>query len=437
MQRRLTTLSLASVTATVLLTSGCISGSGGSPGADGAATTAAPGEKVALTFSSYAFQDLTVKATQNIVDTWNAANPDIHVDYQKVDPNSVHDKLVTQFAGNQAPDIIHDESADIAGFSSQGFLADLTPLLPADLKSDVPASVWKTTTFNGKITGVPTIAQVYNVFANTDVLQKAGIPLPTTAAPWTWDDLAVNAKKLTTGGDVYGFAWGLKSPTAGLMSSGLSYDGTFFSGDESKPSIDVGAKEMEVPTRVKKMLDDKVMAPNSISLSGTDVLPGFFGGKYGLVMAGNYVEAQIEAKAPAGFSWTMLPLLKGTSQNQAAGPQTLSIARQSKHPAEAMKFIAYFMKADNLAKVAEGDALIPVTTSASAIVKKDLAGKHGWDNILGASANLVDSPWNKATKFPQWKSETATPAYQEYLAGKIDAAALQQRLKDGWTKISG
>ena len=160
------------------------------------------------------------------------------------------------------------------------------------------------------------------------------------------------------------------------------------------------------------------------------------GGKYGLVMAGNYVAAQIDSKAPAGFNWTMLPLLKGTSQNQAASPQTLSIARQSKHPAEAMKFIAYYMKAENLAKLAEGDALIPVSTSAAAIVKKDLAGKHGWDAILAASANLVDSPWNKATKFPQWKSETATPAYQEFLAGKIDSAALQQRLTDGWTKIN-
>ena len=62
--------------------------------------------------------------------------------------------------------------------------------------------------------------------------------------------------------------------------------------------------------------------------------------------------------------------------------------------------------------------------------------KDGWDAILGSSANLVDSPWNKATKFPQWKSETATPAYQEFLAGKIDSATLQKRLTDGWTKIN-
>jgi len=419
-----------------MLTSGCISGSS-SPSAGGGQTTAAPGEKVNLSFSSYAFQDPTVKATQAIVDSWNAANPNVHVDYQKVDPNSVHDKLVTQFAGNSAPDIIHDESADIAGFSRQGYLADLTPLLPADVKSDVPDSVWKSVSIDGKVAGVPTIAQVYNVFANTDALKKAGINPPTADAPWTWDDLQANAKKLTTGGDVYGFAWGLKSPTAGLMSTGLSFDGTFFSGPEAKPDIKVTEKEMQVPNRIRAMLDAKTMAPNSISLSGTDVLPGFFGGKYGLIMAGNYVEAQIESKAPTGFNWTMLPLIKGTNQNQASGPQTLSIARQSKHQKEAMGFIAYYMKSENLARIAMGDALIPVTRSAAAIVKKELSGKHGWEAILDAGASLVDAPWAKADKFPQWKSEVATPAYQEFLVGKIDSPTLQQRLTDGWKKVNG
>ncbi len=434
MNRRLA-LSITSVTA-VMLTSGCISGSS-SPSAGGGQTTAAPGEKVNLSFSSYAFQDPTVKATQAIVDSWNAANPNVHVDYQKVDPNSVHDKLVTQFAGNSAPDIIHDESADIAGFSRQGYLADLTPLLPADVKSDVPDSVWKSVSIDGKVAGVPTIAQVYNVFANTDALKKAGINPPTADAPWTWDDLQANAKKLTTGGDVYGFAWGLKSPTAGLMSTGLSFDGTFFSGSEAKPDIKVTEKEMQVPNRIRAMLDAKTMAPNSISLSGTDVLPGFFGGKYGLIMAGNYVEAQIESKAPTGFNWTMLPLIKGTNQNQASGPQTLSIARQSKHQKEAMGFIAYYMKSENLARIAMGDALIPVTRSAAAIVKNKLSGKHGWEAILDAGASFVDAPWAKADKFPQWKSEVATPAYQEFLVGKIDSPTLQQRLTDGWKKVNG
>lgn len=434
--RRLIPLALAS-TATASLLTGCITGGGG--GTSTSATTKAAGEKVSITFSSYAFQDATVKATQQIVDSWNAANPDIHVDYQKVDPNSVHDKLVTQFAGNQAPDVIHDEAADIAGFSKQGYLADLGPLLPADLTSDVPESVWKSVTFDGKVTAVPTIAQVYTVFANTAALKKAAVNVPTADAPWTWDDLATNAKKLSTGGDTFGFAWGLKSPTAGIMTTGLAFDGTFLSGDEAKPKIKVGANELQVPNRIRSMIDNKAMAPTSVSLSGSEVLPGFFAGKYSMIMAGNYVASQIEEKAPAGFTWTMLPLLKGTNQHQAANPQTLSVARQSKHPAEAAKFIAYYMGKDNLAKIAQGDSLIPVSTSAAEAVTTAMADKkdQGWAAVIGSGKDLVDAPWTKAQAFPQWKSEVATPAYQEFLAGRITADALAKRLTDGWNKISG
>jgi ABC-type glycerol-3-phosphate transport system substrate-binding protein len=285
------------------------------------------------------------------------------------------------------------------------------------------------------VAGVPTIAQVYNVFANTAALEKAGITAPTTEDPWTWDELAANAKKLSTGGN-FGFAWGLKSPTAGLMSSGLAFDGTYFSGDEANPSITVGENEMQVPQRVRAMIDDGSMAPTSTSQAGSEVLPGFFAGKYAMIMAGNYVEAQVEEKAPKGFDWTMLPVLEGTSQAQASNPQTLSIARQSQHPKEAMQFIAWYAQADNLASVAKGDALIPMTTSAAKIAGTELT-EHGWPNVLAAGPALVDAPWQKADKFPQWKTETATPAFQEYLAGRIDDATLAKRLTDGWTKAQG
>ncbi|NNG34219.1 sugar ABC transporter substrate-binding protein [Nakamurella sp. DB0629] len=423
---------LGSTAAALTLLAGCVSGSGsGSGGESPAPSSLAADQKVSLTFSTYAFQDATVKATEDIVASWNAANPNIQVTVQKVDPNSVHDKLVTQFAGKQAPDIIHDEAADIAGFSRQGNLADLSSLIPADLKQQVPQSVWDSVTYGGKITAVPTIAQVYTVFANTDLLKAAGVAVPTADAPWTWDAMHANANKLTKGG-TSGFAWGLKSPTAGIMSTSLGFDGTFVTGDEAKPKISITDKELAVPSLLRKMLQDKSMAADSTSLSGTDTLKGFYAGKYAMVMAGNYVATQIQEEAPDGFNWTMLPLLKGTNQHQASNPQTLSVARQSKYPAQAAQFIAYYMQAKNLAAIAQGDSLIPVTKPAADLVAKNVGDANGWPAMLAAADQLVDAPWNKADQFPDWKENYATPAYQKFLAGEIDEAGLTKELTDGW-----
>ena len=101
-------------------------------------------------------------------------HPAIQVEIVPVDVNSVHDKLLTSFVGGTAADIIHDEAADIAGFTQQGYLANLTPLIPKTLKKSIPKSIWDSVNFGGKITGVPVLLQTYNVFANMDDPQAGG-----------------------------------------------------------------------------------------------------------------------------------------------------------------------------------------------------------------------------------------------------------------------
>lgn len=427
MKRR--TFLAAGIGAATALT-GCVQAKS-SGGAGGAGGGGGP-----LTFSSYAFQEPTVKAVEAIVKAWNDANPDTQVNLQKVDPNSVHDKLVTQFAGGTAPDIIHNEAADLAGFSRQGFLADLGPLLPAELKSSIPQPSWDACTFDGKITGVPTIAQLYVVFANTKMLGEAGIQVPGAGQNWTWQQFTENVRKLTSG-DRAGFAWGMKSPTAGLLSTGLNFDAKYFYGNEAKPELRIGEPELQIPRMVHKMLQDKTMAANSVSLSGSDVLPGFFGGKYATFMGGNYQATQVAQKAPQGFEWTMLPPLQGTGVAQAANPQTLSVARQSKNQQKAVEFIAFFCQAENLAQFAEGDALIPVSPAAAQQVKTDLGGKYGWDAQLQNSDKLfAAAPMTKADKYSQWRSETGNPTFQEFFSLKIDEATMIKRLTDGWQKAN-
>ena len=126
---------------------------------------------VKLRFATYVWQPTTVAANKAIVDSWNKSHPGIQVEIVPVDVNSVHDKLLTSFVGGTAADIIHDEAADIAGFTQQGYLANLTPLIPKSLKASIPKDIWATTNFGGKITGVPSLLQTYNIFANMDILK--------------------------------------------------------------------------------------------------------------------------------------------------------------------------------------------------------------------------------------------------------------------------
>src|SRR5256885_657959 len=197
---------------------------------------------VNLTFATYVWQPTTVAATKQIVDSWNASHPGIQVHIVPVDVNSVHDKLLTSFVGGTSADVVHDEAADIAGFTQQGYLANLTPLIPASLKAEIPKSVWDTTNFGHKITGVPIMLQTYNVFANMDILKAAGIKAPTVANPWTWTRFQAVAKQLSTGGN-FGVCWGLRSPTATIQTLSLNWGGQWNYLENGKWNLKVGAGE--------------------------------------------------------------------------------------------------------------------------------------------------------------------------------------------------
>jgi multiple sugar transport system substrate-binding protein len=407
----------------------CGGNSDNSSGGSGSST-----EKVTLKFQSLAFQKTTVAATKKIVADWNAANPNIQVEYVQGSWDSVHDQLVTQFQGGTAPDIIHDESADITGFINQGYLADLSPYLSQETKDAVSQGVWDTVSKDGKVYAAPTLLQSYVVFANSAALKTAGITA--TGDSLSWDDLAADAKKLTAGGK-YGLGWGLKSPTATMLNLGLNFDAKFFDGSGKDAKATIGDAELEVPKRIHAMAyDDKSIDPTSLTQSGSDVLPGFYAGKYGMVVAGNYVAQQILEEAPKTFQWEVLPPLKGTSTKQAANPQTLSAPAEGKHIEQSAKFIDYFMKAENLAAVGQGDWLIPTTQAARDAVLKATGGKNGWQQILASGADLTKAPFQSVENYPQWKDQIATPAFQQYLANKTDAAALGKKLSDGWGQVN-
>jgi len=393
--------------------------------------------QVSLTFSTYAFQPQTVAATKRIVADWNKAHENIQVQLVQVDPNSVHDKLVTQFQGNTAPDIVHDEAADLGGFAKQGFLADLSPMLSTNLKNDVPKGIWESVTFNNKIVAAPTLLQTYNAFVNKAALSKAGVTPPTIDKPWTWDQFAAAAKQLTSG-DKFGLGWGLKSPTATVMSMSLNYSGKFFYDQSGKTVVRFETPEQQVVKRIHDMAySDKSLDPVSLSQSGADVIPGFFAGKYAMIVGGNYIRQNMVEQAPPDFQWAMLSLLRGDTQTQNANPQTLSIAAQSTHKKEAMQFIEFFMQAQNLADVALGDWLAPTSASAGKAVVSSSGGKNGWDVTAATTKDLALAPFQKLDNYPQWKSQIATPALQQYLGNKIDLNTLGQRLITGWQTVSG
>jgi multiple sugar transport system substrate-binding protein len=423
---------VASLTAGVLLLAAC--GGGGSGGTGSGDSS--PDEPVNLTFQSLSDQPAAIEATKSIVDAWNEDNPNIQVEIVPAGWDGIYDKLITQFNGGAAPDIIHYEAASIVPFAKDGYLADLTDLMAPETRDDIPEGVLKSVTVDDQVIAYPTELQSYMVFANKSLLDAAGVEIP-TGETMTWDELQDIATATTKDG-VVGLGWGLKSPTAAFMAMGPQFGGTFFEGAGADATLKVGDGELAIPEIVDEMRKAGTISDVGLTQSGSEVLPAFYAGQLAMTIQGSFQAANIAKDAPADLDWVVLPPLEGTEgADQAANPQTLSINIDSEHVEEAAQFLDYFTSTDNLGALNEADALIPATTSAQEALASKLGDQQGWGTILASGQHMTDAPYLFVDAYAQWKDTVATPAFQKFLAGETDADGLAAELQDGWDQISG
>ncbi|MFE7442983.1 ABC transporter substrate-binding protein [Streptomyces chartreusis] len=405
--------------ALMLLLAGC---SGGGDSAGG---------RITLRFQSLAWQEESVQANEELVKEWNASHPNVKVEYVQGSWDGVHDQLLTSFEGGEAPDIIHDASDDLADFAYGGYLADLTGLLPARLKSDIPQRSWETATFGGGIYGVPFLQEPRVLVANAKWLKQAGVRIPTPERPWSWAEFRKTTERLSGDGR-YGVAWPLKEPVSATLNLSLSSGGQLFHRDaDGKVTVRFGADDEVMPRTVHDQVNaDRSASPTTLGSGGSDTLPGFFGGRYAMVPLGFSYRQQIVQQAPKGFDWHVLPAPAGADGlTQGVSPQTLSIAEDSPHKREAAEFIDFLLRPDNMVRLALGDWMLPTGTEAL----KDPAlhtTENDWATGTALAAHLRSAPAQSVRGYPEWKDKIATPAFQEYYSGAIGLDELRDRLEE-------
>ncbi|MFE6780395.1 ABC transporter substrate-binding protein [Streptomyces sp. NPDC057676] len=383
-----------------------------------------------LRFLSLAWQRESVRANKELVAQWNRANPRARVTYVQGSWASVHDQLLTSFEGGEAPDVIHDASDDLADFAYGGYLADLGGLLPDRLRREIPSHSWRTTTFDGRVYGVPFLQEPRMIMANRRLLAAAGVRLPTARRPWSWEEFGTVARRLTRGG-THGVAWPLKEPVSATLNLALSTGGRLFHrGADGRVTIRYTARDHHVPRAIRdQVVRAESASRTTLGMSGADALPGFFDGRYAMVPLGFSYRQQIVQQAPRDFDWVALPAPAGPGgdRRQGVSPQTLSIAADCRHKARAMAFVDFLLRPPAMVRLALGDWLLPTGTTALADPALRTT-RHGWATGSALATSLRPAPAQSVRGYPEWKDKVATPAFQEYYSGAIGDRELRERL---------
>lgn len=138
-----------------------------------------------------------IQATREVLRLFETRYPNIRVKLEFAPWSEYWNKLQSQIAAGEAPDVFMISGFYFQDFARKGVLKDLAPWVQKDgldLQDFFPIPL-KVLSYQGHLYALPRDYNVVVLYYNKKLFDRAGVPYPDTT--WTWEDLRRVAKALT------------------------------------------------------------------------------------------------------------------------------------------------------------------------------------------------------------------------------------------------
>ena len=351
-----------------------------------------------------------------VVAAFQAAHPEITVDFQLLPYADYFTSLKTWIAGGTAPDVASLDLAMLQEMAASGSLADLNPMIEAD-SYDLSAYYQSTLDMfqnNGGQFGLPASYSNVVLYYNKNLFDAAGLPYPD--ATMDWDTFMSYNKQLTqdTNGDgtidIFGTSR-LWWPYYMLMTGA-----TPFNADATECTLTDQKAIDGFQAMVDLTLTDKV-APSVNDLAAQDDWHMFEGGRIAMYPIGPWSISEFN-DVITEFDWDATTLPFGPTGEKATflfanAYSVLSSSTQQEAAFEFMKFVTG-AEGDQIRQDA-GFEIAPIKSVAESSFLKAMEGKKPANSavFLDSAAFAKSVPTHA-----RW-SEIA-----DIISGELDSALL-------------
>jgi multiple sugar transport system substrate-binding protein len=391
-----------------------------------------PSEPTKITFASWVTVDApTMEALRA---DFQALHPTITVEFQDVPAEEFANRLTTQVAAGNPPDVAYLDAGDVIDFASRNALVDLTPYIEKSVAvkpEDYVDAFVEAATWEGKLYGLPIDGESTGLFYRTDLFEAAGIAAP----PTTWEEFEETAAALTqTEGDQKQYGFIIFANEAAyywypwLWQNGgeiLSEDGTEirFNSPEGKE-----AAEFYIGLA-------RYSPPDFFPSNSWDGRVAFANGQVGMYMAGAWFAGQLLSEFPdANGTWATAPLPTRKRCATTIAGDILVLPAGAKHHDAAWKWAEFLSAPQNMIRWTLGTPEDPTTllpTRTSLLEDPRVFEVHP---ILKGFAEQMECGVTGAAPNPNYgEVETIlSDALARAVYGEIDAAtALDEAAAEG------
>ncbi|MBO0608982.1 ABC transporter substrate-binding protein [Myceligenerans salitolerans] len=380
----------AGAAATALILSAC---GGGDSGVGGTGEVEAQDCPCEIRFSWWG-SDERHAATQEIIDAFEAENPDITVVPDFTDWDGYWNKLSTTVAAGDTPDVMTQEERYVSDYATRGVLADLGEL---DIDtSKIDESILAGGRIDGTQYALPTGINAYAIVANPGVFEEAGVEIPDDTS-WTWEEYVEVANAVSEGAGEG--VWGAQD--YGFNEAGLNILARQKGESLWTPDGEIGVSEETVAQFFQTSLD--LMADGGQPDASRTIEYQHAGPEGSLVgtnvggMA-SFWSNQLGALSEASGEDIQLLRYPGETEFERTGmyykpAMFYSVSATTEYPDAAAKFVDFLLNSEEAAKINLTDRGLPANTDMREVIADDLtdADKQVADFMADLGDEIVDA----------------------------------------------
>lgn len=332
--------------------------------------------------------------TRDAVAAFEDAYPHITVQTESLPFEGYFDRLSTQVAANDAPDVQQLTGDFVVEYGTRGALLNLADV-DTTLLDQATTSV---VNFDGEQLGVPTGIATFAIVANPEIFADAGVPMPDDES-WTWDEYAEIAQQISanTADGVFG-TQSLGSDSNQISMWVRQHGGDLFTADgelgtDEETIGEFYAFAKSLVTSGAAPSADEAIEQITLGLEQT----GTALNRYAMGFWASNQLPSLEQISQSGLELLRYPTTSGKAGDQRmsfVASQYWSAASRTQHPEEAqllIDFLANSVDAGKLLLVGRGspansevrDALVPLLNADDAKVL---------DFITAISGEVVAAP---------------------------------------------
>lgn len=297
-------------------------------------------------------------AWQALVERFQRENPDVDVRLNVTDHES-YKRQIRNWLTGAPPDVVFWFAGNrMRQFVAPGLLADVSALYTPAVRAQLHPSALELVSDGGRAWGVPYTWYPVGLYYRRDLM----------SAPATWNDLLAACERLRARG-LEPIAIGTKDlwPAAAwfdyldLRLNGQPFHLRLLEGDI--PWTD--ARVRSVFAHWRELIDRDCFARHHASATWQEAQALVYQGKSAFSLMGHYVVAQMPRDVLPRMDFAPFPMLRsGFERDEEAPVNSLHIPERAKNRADAMRFLAFVLRADVQEELNRATLQIPVNLQA-------------------------------------------------------------------------